>query len=479
MSLLRLSLTSLLLAKENFHTNNNNFHRNLRQSSFINSIEPFDCEKYPNPLQVYRGNRDTYYKLAQLNLKSKEYDIIKELSYYNVNDRVINAIGMYDDKTSSYAFGRFDVNTNPRLCAFDLKKYKCHSENLNVSPIAGTVIGDTYYYSNGQGNIYNVLGITSNSPYFVSKEQSENVLLHNTKLYDRKNIADFTSITEDNEDIIIDTEKNAKYLIGININGKKIVIWRVNEVTTLVDRYSVLNLEVDWNGETPKNFKLGFGASYSYNSKENKRLFFSSNDGYGLFELVFPIQIDFWNEGIKYQTHKLSKNTAKIIRRMKSTVTNKNDGMNCPYYEIKIPDTPQPTAKPTQRPTPKPTQRPTAKPSASPTIAYSFIYETSEPTMQPTSNPTPDPTAKPTPDPTAKPTPDPTAKPTPDPTAKPTPDPTAKPTPDPTAVPTQCINCAENSDCPDNMECDIHENRRELKFSYYKGFCCRKIQVIA
>ena len=53
--------------------------------------------------------------------------------------------------------------------------------------------------------------------------------------------------------------------------------------------YAVLNATVDWGGA--ERGTTGFGAAFAYVLEDSTRLFFASNEGEGLFELMLPVTV--------------------------------------------------------------------------------------------------------------------------------------------------------------------------------------------
>ena len=69
-----------------------------------------------------------------------------------------------------------------------------------------------------------------------------------------------------------------------------------------------------------------------------QRFFFTSNEGFGMFELQTPISVpdDCWNTGTNTDDHKECKDApaATLTWMGASAVTNYNDGMNCPVTMV-------------------------------------------------------------------------------------------------------------------------------------------------
>merc|ERR1712159_327096 len=82
----------------------------------------------------------------------------------------------------------------------------------------------------------------------------------------------------------------------------------------------------------------GYGAGYSFVGPTEQRFFFTSNEGFGMFELQTPITVpdDCWNTGTNTDDHKECKDApaATLTWMGASAVTNYNDGMNCPVTMV-------------------------------------------------------------------------------------------------------------------------------------------------
>merc|ERR1711977_96348 len=72
----------------------------------------------------------------------------------------------------------------------------------------------------------------------------------------------------------------------------------------------------------------GYGAGYSFIGPTEQRFFFTSNQGFGMFELQTPISVpdDCWNTGTNTDDHKECKDAP--------AVTNYNDGLSCPVTTV-------------------------------------------------------------------------------------------------------------------------------------------------
>ncbi len=84
--------------------------------------------------------------------------------------------------------------------------------------------------------------------------------------------------------------------------------------------------------------------------------FFASNEGWGIFELHWPLAVpeECWNTGFETDAHVVCASTANLTRWHDSEESSSNDGMNCPlghYVETYEPTTSPTTARPTPQPT--------------------------------------------------------------------------------------------------------------------------------
>ena len=79
--------------------------------------------------------------------------------------------------------------------------------------------------------------------------------------------------------------------------------------------------------------ETSFGASFMYRNDYETRLFFASNDGAGLFELILPVVVpdDCWNADKDWEDHvQCSSSVAALVRRSDAAEAASNDGLNCP-----------------------------------------------------------------------------------------------------------------------------------------------------
>ena len=79
--------------------------------------------------------------------------------------------------------------------------------------------------------------------------------------------------------------------------------------------------------------ETSFGASFMYRNDYETRLFFASNTGAGLFELILPgvVPDDCWNADKDWEDHaQCSSSVAALVRRSDAAEAAANDGLNCP-----------------------------------------------------------------------------------------------------------------------------------------------------
>ena len=114
--------------------------------------------------------------------------------------------------------------------------------------------------------------------------------------------------------------------------------------------------------------ETSFGASFMYRNDYETRLFFASNTGAGLFELILPVVVpdDCWNADKDWEDHvQCSSSVAALVRRSDAAEAASNDGLNCPLGggpAISRYSSDAPTITPVPSSSPYPT---TAAPTAS------------------------------------------------------------------------------------------------------------------
>ena len=110
------------------------------------SVEPFDCEASPYPLQVLKWGDDAEsYNVRQLDIDTGDYALVFTLDYF---DDHVNAAALYEDADGAYyAF----ASMGGLLCRFDAERRACFDEPLEYAANVGCVVGDRYYYSKNTG----------------------------------------------------------------------------------------------------------------------------------------------------------------------------------------------------------------------------------------------------------------------------------------------------------------------------------------
>ena len=229
-----------------------------------------------------------------------------------------------------------------------------------------------------------VKNVDTKSPVFST---STAVAFSSTLWY--AGLVDITGVVEGGREVFDDGVDDATYLVGLETGATKLVVIRIDASTRLPDRYAVLRANLNWQETTPITGKSLFGSAFSYPISGKWRVFFASNDGWGLFELMLPLTVpsSCFNTGTDSSTHTICKEkNATLVWRSNSDSSANNDGLNCPA-NITVSSTFYPSPVPT---TAVPSMIPTAAPTAVPTA---------EPTSVPTTPPSPEPTTPPTAEP--------------------------------------------------------------------------------
>ena len=101
-----------------------------------------------------------------------------------------------------------------------------------------------------------------------------------------------------------------------------------------------------------------FGAAFNFRAPDWSMVqtYFASNEGWGIFELVYPLEVpeECWNSG--EEGHSVCEEGAQLLWRMPSEKSKSNDGMNCPLGAGAPPEA-QPSPQPVElmyAPTPQP-----------------------------------------------------------------------------------------------------------------------------
>ncbi|KAJ1447039.1 hypothetical protein M885DRAFT_624732 [Pelagophyceae sp. CCMP2097] len=392
----------------------------------------FDCGVNSNPVQVALVAGETHYIVGELDTATGTYETLYTMTYFTGH---VNAVAMMRANGDYYSFGSF----SGKLCRFDATGLTCFAGALQYSkPNVGAIVGFNYYYSKNPGadvgaGMHFVSDVNTEAPTFVT----DITLEYSTTLF-QSAVLDVAALVEPaGETYIDDDEAEGTYLIGL-AEAFEVVVTRIDAITGYADAYAVVtDVSVDWGTAALESGAVAFGAAFAY----GERLFFASNEGYGLFELLLPLTIPStcWNTDTTVSAHAVCAGaTASVVRVTASELHSSNDGLNCPDAVV---DLKEPTAAPTPAPSAKPTPKLTPKPTLAPSSALAgaatpTAAPTSAPTLLPAVAPSAMPTAAPTTAPSAAPTTVPTAAPSEAPRVAPTAKPMAAPSSAPSSVPT-------------------------------------------
>ncbi|KAH8079152.1 DNA binding protein [Aureococcus anophagefferens] len=319
------------------------------------TVAEFGCSDNTHvfPVQIMRlSDDDARYSVLELEYEEGNYDLMYDIEYF---DGHINAAAMFvtasEDAFFSFAsFGGY-------LCRFDESHAVCFATPLaSDSPNAAAIIGNTYYYAKNFGNniqnshIYWVGDIHTDRPDFHDGHE----FTMSPELY-KSSVLDFVAVEEYGAEMIVDMyDEDGTYLVGIAL-GYEVVVVHVNRATKKPDKYAVLDAVVDWgDADDHSDDDNSFGAAFAYKLLRHAdlyasyRLFFASNEGYGIMELAtgFEIPDDCWNEGDDVENHAKCDATVALNYLGPSEPTHYNDGLNCPNGDFVL----APTAAPTEEP---------------------------------------------------------------------------------------------------------------------------------
>ncbi len=303
-------------------------------------IDSVNCD--PNkaaPLQVLRWEDADEYSLRSWDFQTGEYKKEYNIDYF---DGHINAVAMWERADgNNYAIGSFGGN----LSWFSKKKRIDIGSLVYDTPNAGTVIGNDYYYARSPGKDERNCGI-----YFVEDIAGEPRFETNSNLCISKSVfkgavLDFVAANEDDADrygtsstYVDDNEAEGLYLFGL---GEQHEVLIVKIVDKMPQAYAVVDSVIDWRSkedDDEPSDDSGYGAGYSFLGPTEQRFFFTSNQGFGMFELQMPISVpdDCWNTGTNTDDHRECKDApaATLTWMGASAVTNYNDGLNCPVTTV-------------------------------------------------------------------------------------------------------------------------------------------------
>ena len=153
----------------------------------------------------------------------------------------------------------------------------------------------------------------------------------------------------------------ATYLLGVS-HRRALVITRLDTNGDFESLAILPEITIDWDNTTPNDDAIergGWGAAFAYVGSGSPRLFFSINEGLGIFELALPITFpdSCWN-ALDVETAAVCETSGLSTLRWwaASAVTAKNDGYNCRHKNLVFPATESPTTSPSVSPSASPTK---------------------------------------------------------------------------------------------------------------------------
>lgn len=388
----------------------------------------------------------------------------------------------------------------PYLCRFDAVHIECFNKSLEFRgrnsqiPFVGVIVSNVYYYANGLGvrvvddraepisrPLFRVVGINEEEPYFdkttyfIKRTNTVQLRCADLTFFSQTGCVapDGTPINCIQTATLTPGEMPAmaasasRYLTCISENALGILLIALaDDLTPFAYNWVAGADVVPRNGfvfvpqsnpegtrvisqSLTNNDVLGdFGACFAISSQENisfgeangTRVFCSSNLGYGLFEIVLPVEMgycnDRWNAIDTIDGTGRSMTCERFFPKCPecrtvgskpllshiadSDITNRNDGLNCRQTLFSVPkivDGTLPTntsIAPTAIPMPAPVSAPTPSPSGLP-VPEPTPSRSDSPVYAPSSIPTPFPSANPsswlTPEPSGVPVSAPTSSP--------------------------------------------------------------------
>ena len=214
----------------------------------------FPCANFSKPMQLLRiGTTNTApLQLTELNLVTGSHEKIFEYasdSQGYMYDQQVNAAAMLAFNENHYIIAA----VAGKLCDISPNKWSTNAadaseglvdgttaaegqvgkgsdncmleggtDDLEVSPNVGEIIGTTYYYSSGirasphilvVRNVDKLVDDDSTSKPVVLSENTALDVRFNGALFNERNIADVTRIVEEDEEIIIDGDRNGQYVL--------------------------------------------------------------------------------------------------------------------------------------------------------------------------------------------------------------------------------------------------------------------------
>jgi len=320
----------------------------------------------------------------------------------------VNAVGMLQSGDDFYLMGAFEENGSQFLCKWDGSQKQCFSTALPKFPNSGAIVGTTYIYSSSGNSYRSVLNVDTASPTFSSSEFWIKGSLYSSQ------VVDVTPLIETSGRTYISPADSSgspqSYVVGLT-RAFEVVVMHIDTTTQLVYRYAVVGSTVIFKDDatqatsasggtvtcptaacespltvdTSAGSVNSFGAAYSYAPVGGAaRVFFSSNDAWGLFEAILPLEVPegCWNSGsstsddcactdasyavqcVDSSGSPIISKSTKVVYRRESSATNNNDGFNCPNYDVseKIPSSSPPPSPPPPSPSPPPPVAPSPPP---------------------------------------------------------------------------------------------------------------------
>ena len=330
-----------------------------------------------------------YYDVSELDLKTGAYDAFYTMDYLG-KDVIVNAFGIYHDNTDSEAeyllYGIKRTGSTNQLCKFTptKKEHKCETVSVkeqSKTVNAGAIIGNTLYYGAGWAK-YAITGLGTGS---LEAKATVAKLVPDAGV--TGTYGDVTGVVERATDsFVVDGDDTADtFLLGLSKNMYLFVqkidsegdygaytrlhpdvlefVWEDGSRTQTAEEHYDHNDDHYKTEETKDTWTTpGWGAAFTFDA-DVPRVFFTSNKGWGAFELknvVVPAacfqterdptgacdenqyddvsnimclrridaygnQLDIWKS-----QYVCDQGSATLQWVAKSDPTTNNDGMNCP-----------------------------------------------------------------------------------------------------------------------------------------------------
>ena len=251
-----------------------------------------------------------YYDVSELNLKTGAYDAFYTMDYLG-KDVIVNAFGMYHDNTDSeaeyllYGIKRMDQRGfNNQLCTFTSTEDECEAVSVETGKHnVGAIIGNTLYYGAGWAK-YAITGLGTGS-----LEAKATVAKFNPDAGVTGTYGDVTGVVERATDsFVVDGDDTADtFLLGLSKNMYLFVqkidsagdygaytrlhpdvlefVWEDGSRTQTAEEHYDHNDDHYKTEETKNTWTApGWGAAFTFDA-DVPRVFFTSNKGWGAFEL--------------------------------------------------------------------------------------------------------------------------------------------------------------------------------------------------